>query len=187
MKICGKTKYLGRVERMISLSMFIVIFAAASAFGGKMPKEGDKAPVFSLPDQTGKIHKLADYHGKKVVLYFYPKDDTPGCTKEACSFRDSFEDFKKAGIEVLGVSVDDESSHTKFAEKYNLPFTLLADKDKKVVENYGVWGEKNMAGKKYMGTNRVTFLIGGDGKIVKVFDKVKPDEHAREVLEAFSK
>ncbi len=187
MKIFGKIKYLSRARRLISVSMFIYIVATGAAFGGDMPKAGDKAPEFSLPDQSGKIHKLADYHGKKVVLYFYPKDDTPGCTKEACSFRDSFADFKEAGIVVLGVSVDDEKSHAKFAEKYDLPFTLLADKDKKVVEKYGVWGEKNMYGKKYMGTNRVTFLIGEDGKIVKVFDKVKPDEHAKEVLEAFSK
>lgn len=187
MKIFKKSKYFSQAQRLMSLSMFIAIVAAALAFGGNMPKAGDKAPDFSLPDQSGKIHKLTDYHGKKVVLYFYPKDDTPGCTKEACSFRDNFAEFKKAGIEVLGVSVDDEKSHTKFAEKYDLPFTLLADKDKKVVVSYGVWGEKEMYGKKYMGTNRVTFLIGGDGKIVKVFDKVKPDEHAKEVLEAFSK
>jgi peroxiredoxin Q/BCP len=187
MKILGKLKIFRRAEQVIFISMFFVVMATATAFGGNMPQAGDKAPEFSLPDQSGKIHKLANYRGKKVVLYFYPKDDTPGCTKEACSFRDNFAEFKKAGIEVLGVSVDDEKSHAKFAEKYELPFTLLADKDKKVVEKYGVWGEKNMYGKKYIGTNRVTFLIGGDGKIVKVFDKVKPDEHAKEVLEAFSK
>lgn len=187
MKMLEKIKNFRRAGWLMSITLFIVTISAAIAFGGDMPKAGDKAPEFSLPDQTGKVHKLADYKGQKVVLYFYPKDDTPGCTKEACSFRDSFEDFKKAGIVVLGVSVDDESSHTKFAEKYNLPFTLLADKDKKVVEKYGVWGEKNMYGKKYMGTNRTTFLIGEDGKIVRVFDKVKPDEHAKEVLAAFSK
>jgi peroxiredoxin Q/BCP len=187
MKIFKKTNFLRQAGRILPLSMVIAIISVAAAFGGDMPKMGEKAPEFSLPDQAGKIHKLADYHGKKVVLYFYPKDDTPGCTKEGCSFRDSFADFKKAGIEVLGVSVDDESSHTKFAEKYDLPFTLLADKDKKVVEKYGVWGEKQLYGKSYMGTNRVTFLIDGDGKIVKVFDKVKPDEHAEEVLKAFAK
>jgi peroxiredoxin Q/BCP len=187
MKNFDNLKNLRQTGRLLLMTMVMSIISAAAVFGGNMPKAGDKAPEFSLPDQSGKIHKLADYHGKKVVLYFYPKDDTPGCTKEACSFRDSFDEFKKAGIEVLGVSVDDESSHTKFAEKYDLPFTLLADKDKKIVENYGVWGEKEMYGKKYKGTSRVTFLIGGDGKIVKVFDKVKPDEHAKEVLEAFAK
>jgi thioredoxin-dependent peroxiredoxin len=187
MKLSRITIIFGKANRILLLIAIFSVATVAVAFGGNMPKAGDKAPNFSLPDQAGKVHKLADYRGKKVVLYFYPKDDTPGCTKEACSFRDSFADFKKAGIEVLGVSVDDESSHTKFAEKYNLPFTLLADKDKKIVEKYGVWGEKNMYGKTFMGTNRVTFLIDGDGKIVKVFDKVKPDEHAKEVLEAFAK
>jgi peroxiredoxin Q/BCP len=181
-----KLKYFGR-SRLAIVAVLIVVIAASGAFGGNMPKVGDKAPDFSLPDQTGKIHKLSDFKGRNVVLYFYPKDDTPGCTKEACSFRDNFDDFRQAGIEVLGVSIDDKDSHKKFAEKYDLPFLLLADKDKKVVKEYGVWGEKNMYGKKYMGTNRTTFLIGGDGKIVKVFEKVKPDEHAKEVLEAFSK
>jgi len=113
----------------------------------EMIEIGKPAPDFSLPDQNGKIHKLSDYKGKYVALYFYPKDDTPGCTKEACSFRDGFAGLKKAGIEILGVSTDDEISHTKFIEKYKLPFTLLADKDKKIVEKYGVWVEKNMYGK----------------------------------------
>jgi peroxiredoxin Q/BCP len=179
----------------LTLKTTLIVLALAGAFilngsialGGTMPKAGDKAPGFSLPDQAGKIHKLTDYSGKKVVLYFYPKDDTPGCTKEACSFRDSFEAFKKAGIVVLGVSVDDTASHTKFVKKYNLPFTLLADTDKKTVEAYGVWGEKSMYGKKFMGTNRTTFLIDEKGNIVRVFDKVKPDEHAKEVLAAFGK
>lgn len=150
-----------------------------------MLKEGNKAPDFTAKDQDGNKVKLSDYKGQKVVLYFYPKDDTPGCTKEACSFRDANSVYKKKGIKVLGVSTDDEKSHQKFIEKYKLPFDLLADTDKKIVEKYGVWGEKSMYGKKYMGTHRKTFLIGEDGKIVKIFDKVKVAEHADEVLKAF--
>lgn len=147
---------------------------------------GTKAPDFALPDQDGIIRKLSDYKGKPVVLYFYPKDDTPGCTKEACSFRDSFAEYRKAGIEILGVSIDDEKSHRAFREKYDLPFTLLADKDRKVVEKYGVWVEKMNYGKKYMGIARKTFLIDKNGKVIYIFDKVKPEEHASEVLEKLS-
>ena len=147
---------------------------------------GIKAPDFTLPDQDGNLHKLSDYRGKPVVLYFYPKDDTPGCIKEACSFRDSFIDFKKAGVEVLGVSTDNSKSHEKFRQKYEIPFTLLADTDKKVVKEYGVWQEKVNYGKKYWGTARTTFLIDKNGNIVYVFEHVKPDEHAAEVLEKLS-
>ena len=129
---------------------------------------------------------LADLRGKRVVLYFYPKDDTPGCTKEACSLRDSFDVFEEKGIKIFGVSIDDEKSHQKFIAKYDLPFDLLADTDKQLVSDYGVWGEKNMYGKKYMGINRTTFLIDEDGKIAKIFKKVKVDEHADEVLKAFA-
>lgn len=150
-----------------------------------MLKEGDKAPDFNAKDQDGNDVKLADLKGQRVVLYFYPKDDTPGCTKEACSFRDSDDVYKEKGIKVIGVSIDSEKSHQKFITKYSLPFTLLADVDKKIVEDYGVWGEKSMYGRKYMGTHRKTFLIDGDGKIVKIFDKVKVAEHADEVLKAF--
>jgi peroxiredoxin Q/BCP len=145
-------------------------------------KVGTKAPAFTAPDQNGTVRKLADYVGKWVILYFYPKDDTPGCTKEACSFRDGFAKFKRAKIEVIGVSVDSVKKHAKFVEKYNLPFTLLSDEDKKIVESYGVWGEKKFMGRTYMGTNRVSYLINPEGKIAKVYDKVKPDEHADEVL-----
>ena len=152
-----------------------------------MVEVGKTAPDFSLPDQDGVKHKLSDYRGKPVVLYFYPKDDTPGCTKEACSFRDSFAEFKKAGIEVLGVSVDDEKSHEKFRRKYNLPFTLLADAEMNVVKDYGVWVEKNNYGKKYWGTARTTFLIDKDGKIIHVFEKVRPEDHAQEVLSKLSR
>jgi peroxiredoxin Q/BCP len=150
-----------------------------------MLKVGDKAPNFNSKDQDGNPVKLSDFKGKKVVLYFYPKDDTPGCTKEACSFRDADEVFKTKGIKVLGVSTDDEKSHQKFISKFQLPFDLLADTDKSIVESYGVWGEKSMYGKKYMGTNRKTFLIDENGKIAKIFDKVNVEEHADEVLEAF--
>jgi peroxiredoxin Q/BCP len=150
-----------------------------------MLKEGDIAPDFVSTDQDGNSVKLSDYSGKRVALYFYPKDDTPGCTKEACSFRDADDIFNAKGIKILGVSTDDGKSHQKFISKYQLPFDLLADTDKQIVEAYGVWGEKSMYGKKYMGIFRKTFLIDGDGKIVKIFDKVNVAEHADEVLAAF--
>jgi len=150
-----------------------------------MLKEGDAAPDFVSKDQDGNTVKLSDFKGKRIALYFYPKDDTPGCTKEACSFRDADELFRSKGITVLGVSTDNEKSHQKFISKYQLPFDLLADTEKKIVEDYGVWGEKSMYGRKYMGTNRKTFLIDGDGKIAKIFDKVNVAEHADEVLKAF--
>lgn len=149
-----------------------------------MLKEGDKAPDFSTNDQNGNTVSLSDFKGKRVVLYFYPKDDTPGCTKEACSFRDADAVYREKGITVLGVSTDSEKSHQKFISKYQLPFDLLADTEKKIVEDYGVWGEKSMYGKKYMGTFRKTFLID-DGKIVKIFEKVDVAKHADEVLAAF--
>ncbi len=149
-----------------------------------MLKEGDKAPDFSSKDQNGNTVSLSDFKGKRLALYFYPKDDTPGCTKEACSFRDADEVYRSKGITVLGVSTDSEKAHQKFISKYQLPFDLLADVDKKIVEDYGVWGEKSMYGKKYMGTFRKTFLID-DGKIVKIFEKVDVSKHADEVLEAF--
>ena len=152
-----------------------------------MLNEGDKAPAFKGKNQDGKAVKLGDFKGKKLALYFYPKDDTPGCTKQACSLRDGFAVLKKAGIEVIGVSIDDERSHQKFITKYELPFDLIADTDKSIVAAYGVWGEKSMYGKKYMGTHRKTFLIDEKGKIVKIFDKVKVSEHADEVLVAFGK
>ena len=151
-----------------------------------MIEPGKKAPAFSLNDQHGKTHTLSDYAGRPVVLYFYPKDDTPGCTKEACSFRDGFAKFKKQGITVLGVSPDSEASHKKFVTKYKLPFTLLADTDRSIAEAYGVWGEKKFMGRTYMGVHRTTFLIDEKGKIKKIFEKVKPEDHASEVLKAFA-
>ena len=147
-------------------------------------KEGDKAPEFSVATNGGGKISLADYLGKNVILYFYPKDDTPGCTKEACAFRDHFSEFKKRGAVVLGVSTDSVKSHDKFVEKFKLSFTLLADEDKKIVAAYGVWGEKSFMGRKYLGVYRVTFLIGPDGKIKKIWPEVKPEEHAAEVLSA---
>lgn len=145
-------------------------------------KEGDIAPAFTAATSGGGTVSLADLKGKNVVLYFYPRDDTPGCTKEACAFRDHFAGFKKKGAVVLGVSIDPVKSHDKFAAKFKLPFTLLADEDRKIVEAYGVWGEKSFMGRKYQGTHRVTFLIGPDGRIRKIWPRVKPEKHAAEVL-----
>jgi peroxiredoxin Q/BCP len=147
-------------------------------------KEGEVAPKFSVATNGGGKISLADFKGQPVILYFYPKDDTPGCTKEACAFRDHFADFQKKGAVILGVSTDPVKQHDKFVEKFKLPFTLLADEDKKIVEAYGVWGEKTFMGRKYLGTHRVTFLIGPDGKIKKIWPLVKPEEHAAEVLAA---
>jgi peroxiredoxin Q/BCP len=148
-------------------------------------KEGDRAPDFIARDQAGNEIKLSDFRGQRVVLYFYPKDDTPGCTKEACSFRDADSLYAEKGIKVFGVSTDSEKSHQKFITKFNLPFTLLADTDKKIVNDYGVYGEKSLYGRKYMGVNRMTFLIDERGKIVKIFKKVNVSAHADEVLNAF--
>jgi thioredoxin-dependent peroxiredoxin len=150
-----------------------------------MIEENDIAPDFSTKNQDNKDIKLSDYRGQKVVLYFYPKDDTPGCTKEACSFRDADDVYSQKNIKVFGVSTDSEKSHQKFISKYSLPFDLLADTEKEIVTAYGVYGEKSMYGKKYMGINRTTFLIDEQGKVVKVFKKINVSEHASEVLEAF--
>jgi peroxiredoxin Q/BCP len=147
-------------------------------------KVGDKAPAFSVKDDTGQTVKLTDFKGKKVVLYFYPKDDTPGCTKEACNFRDGIAALKKRGAVVLGVSADSVESHKKFKTKFQLNFPLLADTDRKIIEAFDVWKEKSMYGKKYMGIERTTFVIGPDGKISHIFPKVKVDQHADEVLAA---
>jgi peroxiredoxin Q/BCP len=149
-----------------------------------MIAEGKKAPDFNLESSEGGSVSLKDLRGRKVVVYFYPKDDTPGCTKEACSFRDGWSKFRRNKIEVLGVSVDDEKSHKKFAEKFDLPFRLLADPEKAIVKDYKVWGKKSLYGREYMGTHRVTYLIDEKGKIAAVWPKVKPDGHADEVLAA---
>jgi peroxiredoxin Q/BCP len=145
--------------------------------------EGKKAPAFSLDDQDGKTHKLKDYAGRPIVLYFYPKDDTPGCTTEACAFRDAHPDFSKVKAVVLGVSVLDTKSKAKFARKHGLNFPLLADEDHAVADAYGAWQEKSMYGRKYMGVARITYLIGPDRNVLKRWDKVSPATHADEVLE----
>ncbi len=146
-------------------------------------KEGDKAPAFTANDQNGKQISLSDYHGKEVILYFYPKDDTPGCTAEACSFRDNYQALLSKGFTVIGVSTDEEKSHQKFIKKFQLPFTLISDIDKKIVEAYGVWVEKNMYGRKYMGTARKTFIIDNNGIIKKIIDKVDTRNSSQQVLD----
>jgi len=147
-----------------------------------MLKIGSLAPNFSLKDQNEKTHTLKDYRGKWVLLYFYPKDNTPGCTKQACAIRDEYPAFKKLNCVVFGISTDNETSHKKFEEKFTLPFTLLADTEKKMVNAYGVWAPKKLAGREYFGILRTSFLINPEGKIAKVYEKVKPELHAEEVL-----
>jgi len=149
-------------------------------------EQGAVAPDFELEDENGVPHKLSDYRGKFVVLYFYPKDDTPGCTTEACNFRDDYSAYTKAGVVILGVSPDNVKSHAKFKMKHQLPFTLLADINHEVCVTYGVWALKKMMGREYFGVLRTTYLIGPDGKIVKVFEKVKPADHSAEVLAAIN-
>jgi thioredoxin-dependent peroxiredoxin len=147
-------------------------------------EEGKPAPDFELTSDEGKTVRLSDLKGSPVVVYFYPKDDTPGCTTQACGIRDNYDAFGERGAVVLGISPDDESSHVKFKQKYGLPFTLLADPDHKVADDYGVWGERSMYGKTYMGIERSTFVIDPEGKVAKVMRRVKPDTHAEQVLEA---
>ena len=147
-------------------------------------REGDRAPGFTANTSGGGRVSLSDYKGKNVILYFYPRDNTPGCTKEACAFRDEFAVFKKHGAVLLGVSTDSAKSHDKFVEKFKLPFTLVSDEDKKIVQAYGAWGQKSFLGRKYQGTHRVTFLIGPDGRIKRIWPAVKPEAHAKEVLAA---
>jgi thioredoxin-dependent peroxiredoxin len=143
---------------------------------------GQQAPEFELVDQEGKLHKLSDYRGQTIVVYFYPKDDTPGCTKEACSFRDTYADYKQAGVEIIGISPDNEKSHSRFIQKYELPFILLSDPDHQVCEAFGVWGLKKYMGREYEGVHRTTFIIGPEGFIKRVFENVKPADHSQEVL-----
>jgi peroxiredoxin Q/BCP len=167
----------GYIARFIFLTLDII---ALEVF---MPIEsGIPAPDFELPDETGTLRRLSDFRGKPVVLYFYPKDDTPGCTTEACNFRDDYSAYQKADVVILGVSPDTVKSHVKFKEKHGLPFPLLADEDHKVCELYDVWALKKFMGREYMGVLRTTFLIDEAGKIVRVFEKVKPAEHSNELL-----
>ena len=151
-----------------------------------MVSEGEQAPDFTATTDTGERVGLADFRGSPVVLYFYPKDDTPGCTAQACGIRDAYAEFERAGAVVLGVSPDSEADHVKFKEKYDLPFTLLADPEHEVAERYGVWGEKHYKGRTYLGVSRTTFLIAADGTVAKVMPDVKPDTHADDVLAALA-
>lgn len=148
---------------------------------------GQNAPDFTLPDESGKYHSLSDYRGKTVVLYFYPEDDTPGCTKEACGFRDDYSVYQKAGVTVIGVSPDSSTSHTKFIHKYELPFTLLSDPDREVINLYKVWGKKKNFGREYEGVIRTTYLIDEYGKIAKVLENVVAAKHSEKILEALEK
>jgi peroxiredoxin Q/BCP len=150
-------------------------------------KNNQPAPEFSLLDEKGKYHKLTDFRGKHLVLYFYPRDDTPGCTKEACNFRDDYSIYKTAGLEIIGISPDSSESHAKFKDKFNLPFLLLADKDHQVCDLYGVWGKKKFMGREFDGVLRTTFLIDKEGIVIKTFEGVKPAEHSQEVLAEFNK
>jgi thioredoxin-dependent peroxiredoxin len=149
-----------------------------------MVEEGKPAPDFELTSDSGETVRLSDLKGQPVVVYFYPRDDTPGCTAQACGIRDNYETFGERGAVVLGISPDDESSHVKFKQKYGLPFTLLADPDHRVADQYGVWGERSMYGKTYMGIERSTFVIDPEGNVARVLRRVKPDTHAEQVLEA---
>jgi len=151
-----------------------------------MVSEGSPAPDFELASSTGERVKLSDFRGRPVVLYFYPKDDTPGCTTQACGIRDAYDEFERAGAVVLGISPDDERSHAKFKEKYDLPFTLLADTDHAVADEYGVWGEKSYMGRTYLGVKRSTFVVDADGTVAKVMHDVKPATHADDVLATLS-
>ncbi len=147
-----------------------------------MLEKNNKAPEFELPDENGDIHTLVDYQGEYVLLYFYPKDDTPGCTTEACEFRDDYAEYEKAGVKILGVSPDSPKSHKKFKEKYGLPFILLSDEDQKVCEAYEVWGKKSMYGREYYGVLRTSFLIDKEGNILEIFENVKPKGHSQQIL-----
>jgi len=148
-----------------------------------IPKEGDKAPDFTAKDQNGNTVSLSDFKGKNVILYFYPQDNTPTCTNEACNFRDTYQSLLSKGFSVIGVSPDTEKSHKKFEAKFNLPFPLIADPDRKIVEQYGLWAEKMMFGRKYMGVLRTTFVIDPEGKILKVIDKVESKNASQQVLD----
>ena len=148
-----------------------------------MLKENQSAPNFELPDAIGKTHTLSEFKGKKIILYFYPRDDTPGCTKEACDFRDNYSKLKNKNSVVIGISLDTNESHTKFIKKYDLPFILLSDPEKKTIKKYDAWQKKSMYGKTYMGIQRSTFIIDEKGKIIKIFPKVSVDGHVNEILE----
>ena len=175
------------IKNIRGLSKILPEIASVFFIGGKMLDTGTKAPDFELPDQNGKIHKLSDYAGKKVILYFYPKDNTPGCTKQACGFSERYPQFMQKGAVILGVSKDSVSSHKKFEEKYNLNFTLLSNPELEVIKAYDVWHEKNMYGKKTFGVVRTTYLIDENGIIEKAFTKVKAADNPAQMLELLNK
>lgn len=175
--VMAVTKYLIRLFKL---------FTTEKRIDMAQLKEGRKAPVFKGADQNGKNVSLADFKGKKVVLYFYPKDDTPGCTAQSCNLRDNYSGLLKKGFQVIGISADSVKSHKKFEQKFQLPFPLIADEDKKIVNQYGVWGEKTLFGKKYMGIIRTTFLIDEEGKIKKIIDKPNTENHTEQVLNAWA-
>lgn len=160
------------------------VAAKSAGTDSKLLKIGAKAPAFNLTNTEGRTVKLSDFKGKKVALYFYPKDMTPGCTTEACGFRDDYAELQKLGVEVLGVSGDEQKSHQKFTEKYSLPFTLLSDPTHEMMEKYGAWGEKSLYGRKYMGVLRITYIIDEEGRIAHVFEKVKTATHSKDVIAA---
>jgi peroxiredoxin Q/BCP len=172
------------ISRNASTSCAVSIAERTLQRGSAVIEEGKPAPDFELQTDGDETVKLSDFRGRPVVLYLYPKDDTPGCTTEACEFRDAYDVFRERGAEVLGVSPDNVASHEKFKTKYELPFTLLADPDHKVAEQYGVWGERSYAGKTYMGINRSTFVIDGEGKVARAMLGIKPAGHAAEVLDS---
>ena len=172
--------FLACVEILEALNVAVLVIIGLEVY---MPiQSGIPAPDFELKDDTGVSRKLSDFRGKPVVLYFYPKDDTPGCTTEACNFRDDYSAYEKAGVVILGISPDSVNSHVKFKKKFDLPFPLLADEDHKICELYGVWALKKNMGREYFGVLRTTYLIDGDGQVVQVFEKVKPAEHSAELL-----
>ena len=173
------------MKRFISIMSAAALLLIGTSSLAEQVQIGEPAPDFELKDQSGQLHSIEDYRGQWVALYFYPKDDTPGCTKQACNLRDHYQSLLDAGIVVLGVSPDDVASHEKFAGKYELPFPLIADPEHAILEAYGVWGEKNLYGRKYMGVKRITFLIDEEGVIRHVFKRPKVQEHTAEIMAAF--
>ena len=172
-----------KIILLLVFGFLLIILALKSNAASKLPNVGDLAPSFSLVDQSGQIKRLEDYSGKWVVLYFYPKDDTPGCTAQACNLRDNYKKLMKKGLQVLGVSVDSVASHDKFIKKYDLPFSLIADEDKKIVDKYNLWGQKKFMGRTYMGTTRTTFLIDEAGIVKHIIEKPDTKDHTNEILE----
>ncbi|MAG59809.1 thioredoxin-dependent thiol peroxidase [Candidatus Woesebacteria bacterium] len=181
-KFCQSIFLIGLFILVIGSTILFIVVGKWGIMQHMDLKVGQTSPSFALPDQDEKKHRLSDYRGQWVLIYFYPKDDTPGCTKEACGIRDNFSEFGKLDVKVVGISADSPARHKKFAEKYDLPFTLLADEEKKVLGKYGVWARKKMMGREYMGILRTSFLVDPKGKIAKIYENVKPEGHAEEIL-----